>query len=349
MKPRVFLSSTIRDLSATRDALRSTIDELWYEPVMSEHGEIGFLPSLSAEHSCYEALTHCDLVIAVIGRRYGSKGKDNTSITQNEVRTAREHGIPIYCFIESSVATQLRVLQANEDVQLDGFDDAPALFGFLNEVMTADRSNSVIEYSSVPDAQKRLKQQLASLFQFYLRNTNNKIQQNLSQLLSEVRQLRYSLPPEKTEQACAYFTAVKFFLDKIESHGHDIVWHYRRLIVSATNGLSSSIVPLIQSSRFADFLRSSGVRIEVMTLEERMQRGHPSPQTGQVLAASNGPLLGNTAATDLHYVLFPNLDLWIDARVLRELEDVHFDLRREYTEAVRNAVAFTARSAIANG
>ena len=108
-------------------------------------------------------------------------------------------------------------------------------------------------------------------------------------------------------------------------------------------------MPLIQSFQFADLLRSSGVRIEVMTFEERMQRGHPSPQNGQVLAASNGPLLGNTSATDLHYVLFPNLDLWIDGRVLRELEDVHFDLKRENTEAVRNAVAFTARSAIANG
>ncbi|MDQ3256711.1 MAG: hypothetical protein M3R15_22940 [Acidobacteriota bacterium] len=145
-------------------------------------------------------------------------------------------------------------------------------------------------------------------------------------------------PPKKTEGSAALFAAVKFFLDDIEPHGDGIRWHYRRL-VSSRGGFAASVIPLSKSASFKDFLKRAGVSIEVMSFEERKARPHPGPHTGQVLAASNGPILGNGSDPNLHYVLYPNLQLWIDDRVLRELETVHFDFKRTYTEAARDAVS----------
>ena len=338
MRPRIFLSSTIQDLSHIRDALRATIEEIGYEPVMSEHGEVGYLPDQTAEESCYSSLEQCDVLVAVIGRRYGSIGKDSKSVTQNEVRTARDIGIPVYCFIDRDAATELRTLDANPDLKLPSFDNPLALSEFVREVITADRSNSIVPFSSLLDAQERLRKQLAHLFGSLLRAKNNTVQKNLSELIKEVREIRYNLPPERAEGSAALFSAVKFFLDDLEPHGSDIRWHYRRLIVTARGGLAVSVAPLVKADTFKDFLKQAGVSIEVMTFEESRARQHPAPRTGQVLAASNGPLLGNGSDPSLHYVLYPNLQLWIDERVLRELEKVHFDFKRIYTEVVRDAV-----------
>lgn len=148
--------------------------------------------------------------------------------------------------------------------------------------------------------------------------------------------IRYNLPPENIEGSAALFTAVKFFLDDIEQQ--DAHWHYRRLVVSATRGLSTSVIPLLKARTFKDFLKSVGVKITTMSFAERKERKVPWPNTGLVLAASNGPMLGHGSAPDLHYVLYPNLELWIDERVLRVLERVHFDFKKMYTEVVRDAM-----------
>jgi hypothetical protein len=132
---------------------------------------------------------------------------------------------------------------------------------------------------------------------------------------------RYNLPPEKTEGSAALFAAVKFFLDDLESHGgQDARWHYRRLVISATKGLSTSVIPLLKARRFQDFLESVGVKVETMSIAERKQRKAPWPRTGQVLASCGGQCFGAGSASDLHYVLYPNLELRIDERVLRGLE-----------------------------
>ncbi len=156
---------------------------------------------------------------------------------------------------------------------------------------------------------------------------------------------RYNLPPEKTEGSAALYTAVKFFLDDLGDHGQTTArWHYRRLAVKASKGLANSITPLLRANTFQRFLESIGVKVEVMSFAERKKKGTPWPNTGLVLAASNGALLGPGSATDLHYVLYPNLELRIDERVLRELERVHFEFKKQYTQIVRDAINATQAS-----
>jgi hypothetical protein len=345
MRPRIFLSSTIKDLAPIRDALRDVIQEMGYEPVMSDYGEVGYLPTTTAEESCYISLDNCDILVAVIGKRYGSIGRDDRSITHNEVRRARDLGVPVYCFIERDTRVQLQVLAGNPTAQLPDFDAPDRLLAFVNEVATADRSNSVIDFSSVDDAKNRLKLQLAHLFHHLLSQKNDLIRKSLADLLAEVKTIRYRLPPENTEESAGLLCAAKFFCEDLEEKGAK--WQYKRLVLRSTPNFAHAIRLLLMAPTFADFCKAAHIAIRVMTLEERRTIQAPAPHTGQVLAASNGPLLGRGSSPDLHYVLYPNLELWIDQRVLNALEDVHFKFKSAYTQEVRDtyqAVTDSTRS-----
>ena len=100
---KIFVSSTIADLAHLREGIREQVEDMGHLPVMSEFGEIGFLPSTTAEGSCYVAMAGCDLAILIIGKRYGSVSENGVSITQNEYRTAVKNQIPSICLIEAEV------------------------------------------------------------------------------------------------------------------------------------------------------------------------------------------------------------------------------------------------------
>lgn len=116
MIPNVFVSSTIADLQHLRDAIRETILELGYNPIMSDYGDIGYLPTESVEDSCYVTMPECQLAVLIIGKRYGSKSENDLSITHNEFRKAREHVIPIISIIDQEVLSFKRVYDANVSI-----------------------------------------------------------------------------------------------------------------------------------------------------------------------------------------------------------------------------------------
>ena len=89
MIPNIFVSSTVADLHHLRDAIRSTLVEVGYIPIMSDWGDIGYGPLTTAEDACYETMKQCQLAVLIIGKRYSGISKDGVSVTQNEYRTAR--------------------------------------------------------------------------------------------------------------------------------------------------------------------------------------------------------------------------------------------------------------------
>jgi hypothetical protein len=104
MIPSIFISSTISDLQYLREAIRDTIKEIGYNPVLSDFGDIGYSPFTSAEDSCYLSLKDCQLAILIIGKKYGSLSQHaNLSITQMEFRTAKDLKKPIVCLVDQEV------------------------------------------------------------------------------------------------------------------------------------------------------------------------------------------------------------------------------------------------------
>jgi hypothetical protein len=75
MTPNIFISSTISDLHHLRDAVRDTIQEFHYTPRMSEYGDLGYLPTISAIESCCQSIKECQLFILIIGKKYGTPDK----------------------------------------------------------------------------------------------------------------------------------------------------------------------------------------------------------------------------------------------------------------------------------
>jgi hypothetical protein len=342
MKLRVFLSSTISDLSPVRQAIRETLSDMGHDPIMSEHGEVAYLPARNAEQSCYQALEQCDVLVAFIGRRYGSIGQDSKSVTQNEVRRAKELGIPVYCFLDRDVEAQLAILGQNTNFSATGFDNPVALLSFVTELRASAVNNALISYSSLEDAKAKLKAQLSGLLQSLLKSQNAVVLKTMGELVSEVQKLRYRMPADKVKESAAQYAVIKYFLDDLEEHTSTPRWHYKRNIISACRGMSEAAVPLVLAPSLKAFLESLGSKVSVMGFEQRRSMGYPGPHTGLVLAACNGPMFIGNSEPSFHYVLHNNLEFWVDERVLREFERIHYELKKTYTHLVRDVVTASA-------
>lgn len=137
---KVFVASTCYDLDIVRSQLRSFILEMGHEPVMSEYCDILFDPRLHTHESCVKEVQNCDLIILIIGSRFGGEaipkvldsidienirntskarrifdGLTNLSITQLEMMKAIEVGIPTFTFIDTRVLRDHLVYEKNKD------------------------------------------------------------------------------------------------------------------------------------------------------------------------------------------------------------------------------------------
>src|ERR1043165_785810 len=82
-KLRVFVSSTYYDLKHIRRNLENFLDDMGYEPVLFESGDIPFEHTLEIDDSCYKEIENCHMQILIIGNRYGSIAS-NVPIVQQE-------------------------------------------------------------------------------------------------------------------------------------------------------------------------------------------------------------------------------------------------------------------------
>lgn len=74
-KPRVFISSTFYDLKQIRSDIDSFIQNLGYESIRNEEGNIPYGKDKSLEDYCYKEIKSVDILISIIGGRYGSESK----------------------------------------------------------------------------------------------------------------------------------------------------------------------------------------------------------------------------------------------------------------------------------
>jgi hypothetical protein len=87
--PRVFISSTFYDLQQVRENLEQFIRGIGYEPVLHERGSIPYGSEEELEKYCYEEIERSDILVAIIGGRYGSSSQYQPySISQMELKTA---------------------------------------------------------------------------------------------------------------------------------------------------------------------------------------------------------------------------------------------------------------------
>src|SRR4051794_15535735 len=83
-KPRIFISSTYYDLRHIRALLDAFVRQFGYEPVLFEKGAITFIHDKTLEENCINEVALCDIMILIIGGRYGSLSREDQELLRND-------------------------------------------------------------------------------------------------------------------------------------------------------------------------------------------------------------------------------------------------------------------------
>ncbi|CAG9609141.1 DUF4062 domain-containing protein [Pseudoneobacillus rhizosphaerae] len=197
---KVFISSTCYDLGIVRSQLRAFLNVTGYEPVMSDYNDILYDPREHTHTSCINEVANCDMLILLIGSRFGGKGVpeainkididslmnesksiesliklENLSITQLEVLKAIEQSIPIYTFIDQKVYHDHEFYEknkSNKDIisrihfpSIEKQETAEYIFNFINFVRLRTKGNNIFQFNKIQDVEEILKKQWSSYFQ----------------------------------------------------------------------------------------------------------------------------------------------------------------------------------------
>ena len=167
-RPRVFVSSTFYDLKQVRAELERFIREMGYDPVLNERGSIPYGSDDALETYCYQEVNLCDIVIAVVGGRYGSASVlQDASISQVELKTAHKLHKQVYVFVERHVLAEYQTYQLNRDSEVIKYRhvDNIKVFRFLDELALLPSNNTTHQFELASDITAFLREQWAGLFQ----------------------------------------------------------------------------------------------------------------------------------------------------------------------------------------
>lgn len=100
MRPRVFVSSVMKEYVAERNAARLGIEAGGAEPVLIED-----FPSLntSSRNGCLDAIDSCDAVLVLLGERAGWKTPSGKFVVEEEFQHARSRSLPVLAFVQEAV------------------------------------------------------------------------------------------------------------------------------------------------------------------------------------------------------------------------------------------------------
>jgi hypothetical protein len=265
MIPNVFVSSTIRDLNYLREAVRETLMDLAYHPVMSDFGEVGYMHPATAATSCYRSVEQCQIFVLIIGRRYGSVADDGISVTHREFKTAQEYGIPTITFVEPQVLTYKEVYDASPDNPM--WEDFPHMdhprrtFSLLAEVAASPTYNAIIPFNDVSDAKRKLKLQIADFVGTYIQDGTRPYRADFKDLLAEIKTLRNQLAhsgrtsSKKRGEVQDYLHTMRFLLEDRNAE-------YRKFVQGLTGDFDAAIPELIKAATLEDLLSSLDFTIE---------------------------------------------------------------------------------------
>ena len=177
-RPRVFVSSTYYDMKHLRSSIENFIEQLGYEPVLSEKDSIAYLPDAPLYESCYRESKSEDLFVLIIGGRYGSAASDQPkgdgddfydryeSITKREYESACERDIPAFILIEQGVDAEYQTYLKNKDNRSIKYAhvDSVNIFHLIESIRDKQRNNPVKLFSKYSDIESWLKEQWAGTF-----------------------------------------------------------------------------------------------------------------------------------------------------------------------------------------
>lgn len=225
---------------------------------MSEYGDVGYLPSESAEDSCYIAMRDCQMSIMIIGKRYGSFSENGLSVTHNEFRTARERNVPVIFLVNEEVLAFKRVYEANEKngtMNFPGMENPSNIFNLIKEFTESKLNNGLITFNNVQSAKANLKKQLAHIVGDLLKRRFDPMQGEIKDILSEITTLRHMLLKNEQEIAQQFSVAFRFLLNEENEYLKDIS-------ETVSGSLEKAVPELLKHNNFSSYLTANSVEIK---------------------------------------------------------------------------------------
>lgn len=170
-KPRVFISSTFYDLRQVRADLDFFIEQMGYEPVRNEEGDIPYGKDEALEEYCYKEIKNIDILVCIIGGRFGSESKQNnkSSVTQMELKAALSEGKQVYSFVDANVLSEYETYLINKNSETKyRYVDDKRVYEFIEEMKSLNSNNIIKGFETASDIVKFLREQMAGLFQRFL-------------------------------------------------------------------------------------------------------------------------------------------------------------------------------------
>ncbi len=200
-RPRIFVSSTYYDLKHLRSSLENFIESLGYDSVLSEKGDIAYLPDVALDESCYREVRNTDMFVLIVGGRYGAERSESRgklpksfferydSITKGEYQSALEKDIPIFVLIEKTVYSDFETYLKNKNNKTIDYahSDSVNIFHLIEEILAQPRNNAIQQFDKYIEIEQWLKEQWAGLFRDML--TRSSGQRQIASLASQVGEL----------------------------------------------------------------------------------------------------------------------------------------------------------------
>lgn len=171
MKPKIFISSTFFDMQHIRSDIENFIKSLGYDVIMNERGHIPYDKKSSLENNCYAETKNCDILIGLIGSRFGSKsGETDFSISMQEMKNAIDNKKQVYICILKKVLTEYDTYKMNRDlpsVKYANVDDI-RIFQYIDKLNEMMPNVPLVPFENANDIIVYLREQFAGLFQRFL-------------------------------------------------------------------------------------------------------------------------------------------------------------------------------------
>lgn len=187
--PSIFVSSTCYDLSQIRMDLKIFIEQMGFEPILSEFNSFPLDPNLGTVENCLRVVQErTDLLVLIIGGRYGYQTDNGKSITNLEYLHARARGLPVYVFVAKSILSMIPLWKDNLDGNFSSVVDSPKLFEFVETLRSKDNVwIHGFEYAQdiIDTFRKQLAYLLYDSLTFRKQIVNSKLSQKLLSLKGE--------------------------------------------------------------------------------------------------------------------------------------------------------------------
>ncbi|MCL6245835.1 DUF4062 domain-containing protein [Acinetobacter sp. ANC 7200] len=225
---KVFVSSTCYDLSLVRTQLRTFIQALGHNPIMSDYNDFLYDHRNHTHTSCINEVQSVDVIVVIVGSRFGGDAIKETfdsinfdklinenfkfddlinkcSVTQAEVFKASELNIPIYAFVDQNVWHDHELYLKNKKntaiidqiffPAIEKQETARYIFEFIDFLRKKSNNNAIFTFSKVQDIEDTLRNQWASLFQKLLKEDKERTAQvkRIDDLTEKFEELRTSL------------------------------------------------------------------------------------------------------------------------------------------------------------